>query len=127
MPITNWRSLLGAVRDSGASAPLDQLLRAARLRLQDQLPGNAPDSVRIRLPAEIERQMLSRRSGRAFLAVSPQQKHELQTWLRNEMRAYGRGAVLVTASSELRPLLSGLVRAEFPMVNVLSEEELVTR
>jgi tetratricopeptide (TPR) repeat protein len=125
VPISDWRSLLQGVRAGGgiSAAPAD-LLRATRLQLCDQLPGNRAGVVHLAVPENYQ-QLDRDANGRALLAHSSEQKHEFLVWLRGMLRRNHGQVALVTSNGELRPLLSQFVRPEFPKLTVLSEEELI--
>jgi tetratricopeptide (TPR) repeat protein len=125
-PIVEWREILAAAKDlDAATAPIQALVRAARLRLRGGLPGNAPGAPRVALPAGFEDRLLGSEDGRAFLAADPIQKLDFLAWLRGEMEHRDPQTVLVTRSPALRPLLRRLVAPEFPDLMALAEEEVL--
>lgn len=127
VPVTDWQTILAATAELDASTvPVLALVRAVRLRLRSQLPGNTPTATRVALPVTYEEQLLGEEEGRAFLAADPVQKLALLAWLREEMERHDQETVLVTRSAALRPLLRRLVTPEFPDLMVQAEEELLS-
>jgi len=124
VPITEWRTILEAVRDGpGMLAPLGELVRTVRLHLRARLPGAEPGTRYVRLPEAYEERLLERADGRARFTTSPQVKHEFLSWLRRELDETSDRTALVTRSAELRPLLREAISPDFPTLPVLSDEE----
>ena len=118
VPITEWRSLLTAVREAGGTlVSLYELTRATRLRLREALPGNQAGRKRIRVPVEYQAALLAP-------TPDPRSKHDFGSWLREQLALTGPWMTLV-ASSEARPIVSALARTEEPIVGVLSSDELI--
>lgn len=129
VPITAWREILETVGRTGtAPARQAETLRALRLRLKSQLPGNRENDRRITVPAEIE-DLLSpwiwEQKEAPFLAIPPEETQALLAAVRELADADDRHAVLVIARPPLRPFLRRLVEIEFPHMMVATREELM--
>jgi tetratricopeptide (TPR) repeat protein len=121
VPITELRSILEAVQAQGLS-DIDASIRAVRLRLCRQLPGNRMNRQQIEIPEEWEG-LLTQQEGKIVFSASPEATLRLLLQVRNWMESRDRDVVLVTRNAALRPFLRRLVEFEFPYVAVLSREE----
>ncbi len=131
VPITDWRALLAAVRQTGL--PDDDVyvaLRAARQQLQNYLPGNQPDDFSALLPPEIETGValrLTNQNGRQFLALPPVEAQELlrqaQLWLAAQIVPPGRRLVAVVRDAGVRPYVRRLLELESPDLMVIAQAE----
>ena len=123
VPLTRWQDILEVV---GAHAEDDLLdvVRAVRLTLSDQLPGNDWAMRHVLVPERCE-------AGIASGAGSPQDPvpaeaaHDLLTFVRGEVAERDHETALIVRNAELRATIRRLVRAEFPFLAVLAENELV--
>jgi flagellar biosynthesis component FlhA len=123
VPITAWQEILHAVPDL-CSKDLDGTLRACRLRLRKELPGNEPATRRYRVPQEWERFIVSE-GGMTHFVGTPYDAYQLLLAIRSLVQDADRNAALLTPSAALRPYLRRLIECEFPYLMVLSEEELI--
>lgn len=127
VPITRWGEILDTVaacRD-GDIAPA---VTAVRQRLKSQLPGNAPQMHRVALPATLEDSLqhsLPRHAGRIALALPVETMRNAYRWLGPRIDGDGHNTVLITHSSELRPVIRRLSSYEFPRVQVLTTAEVL--
>jgi len=107
-------------------------VRTVRLGLRQWLPGNSPQAARLFLSPERE-SAVAAWAGDATGRFSPPPEalQDLIGYIRTELAAVPRqGAdtdtALVTRNAELASFLRKVVRAEFPGVFVLSQEELLS-
>ena len=127
VPIAEWRTLLAAIGDAGGiAAPTPSLVRAARSRLHDILPGSGAGRTVVRVPAELEAALSDTLRDAVTL---PSHRHEFQRWLRETVSASGPAIAitLVASDSESRERVSALTRATGGLVATLSEDELAPR
>ena len=129
VPINRPADILAAIEQVGlADDDIFPVLRAARLRMKDLLPVHLP---RIPLPVEVEASIASgitRVGDKVFLALAPDPVREALAALRERLAERGaeRGAgqALIVSSGEVRPFVRALAEVEFPLLTVLSQEEL---
>ena len=128
VPLTAPEEILQVVQEHRSLDDLAHLVRAVRLRLKRQLPGNTPDARRYELPADWEAVMagwLRHEDSRTAFVPPPDQAHELLRTIRAWRPSPAGKAVLVTRHPELRPYVRRLVEFEFPDLMVLSSDELL--
>jgi hypothetical protein len=124
IPVTDWRTLLTAVRDAGGiTVPSRALYRAARARSRDRLPGPQTGRKTIHVPAEHEAALLGRAPDDPAVPVSDP-RLEFLRWLRGTVAAAGPAITLVTESPDAVEVVSGLARTENRMITTLSIDEL---
>jgi tetratricopeptide (TPR) repeat protein len=124
VPITDWRSLLAAVRDAGGiMAPTRALVHGVRARLRDELPGPRTGKRVIPVPGEHEAALLGQPDGSAAAPTS-QPEHAFLRWLRETVAVSGPAVTLVTGSQDARELVSALAHAEHRLITTLAEDEL---
>jgi tetratricopeptide (TPR) repeat protein len=128
VPLTAPEEILQAVQEHRTLDDLASLVRAVRLRLKRQLPGNTPDARRYELPAHWEATIagwLRHVDGRTAFVPPPDQAHELLRTIRAWWPPPVGNAVLITRHPGLRPYVRRLVEFEFPDLLVLSSDELL--
>jgi type III secretion protein V len=127
--IADWPAILQSVAATGLGGrDLSAALRAVRLALKEQLPGNQPGAVQLALPAGLEERLapwLSRESGAPFLALPPEETQDALAEVRELLAPYegSPNVALVVANGELRLPVRRLIALEFPQLMVLSGEE----
>jgi type III secretory pathway component EscV len=130
VPITAGAKVLRAIIGPGKeNLTGDEMVRAVRLQFKELLPGNEVTARRIRLDEHWEHQLAARvtRTGdTSTLEVPPVEAHRLVGEVRNLLNGTSARSVLVTASTELRPLIQRFLQRDFPDLLVLAEEELVS-
>jgi flagellar biosynthesis protein FlhA len=126
IPLTPWEDVLEAAHAADISvAPLNEVMRAVRMRLRERLPGNDPSSNRIELLSRSEEEQLLRRGdGKSSFVVPPEKALELLVMLRGRSDSTDRRAVLVT-HPELRVPFRRMVEMEFPHLMVIARDELI--
>jgi hypothetical protein len=123
VPITDWRSVLRALREAGGmTAPTRTLCRAAREGLRHRLVAAGAGHRSIRVPAGHEAALLGRQNPPAAVERGAARIRFLH-WLRQAVEVDGPTLSLVTGSQDARELMAPLVRAEYPFVMTWSEEE----
>ena len=128
VPLTAPEEILQTVQEHRSLDDLAHLVRAVRLRLKRQLPGNTPDARRYELSANWEAaiaEWLRHEDGRTAFVPPQDQAHELLCTIRAWQPPPAGNAVLVTHHPELRPYVRRLVEFEFPDLLVLSSDELL--
>ena len=129
VPITAWREILGSAQASGLEN-LEGAVRAVRLQLKEQLPGNDSRTRRYELPAEWkhapESWLKPRGAGNVF-APSAEQTHGFLVMLAGLLPTGETKAALVVDSPESRPYVRRLVEPRFPRLMLLSREELLAQ
>jgi flagellar biosynthesis component FlhA len=124
-PLRRGRDILEALAAT-AGADEAQSLREVRLRLRDELAGNAPGCRRIAIPPDIEAELaewMTDDPHGAFLAAPAE---EIQQWVERVGKVVaGNGSrALVVKRPKLRPALRNLLDLEFPGVLSLTSEEI---
>ena len=107
----------------------DEIIRAVRQQCKDLLPGNEATATRIRLDGHWEQQLAAhvvRTGDTSTLEVPPVEAHRLIGDVRHVLHGASAQPVLVTASSELRPLIERFLQRDFPDLIVLAEDELIS-
>jgi len=126
-PITEWQRILETVHAAGLSGDdINPVVHAVRRALQAQLPGNAPGTRHIALPADTETELISwiqHREGKTFLALPPETTQDVLQTLRELIGMDDRRTALIVQSSELRPYLYRLASIEYPHLSVLARDE----
>jgi flagellar biosynthesis component FlhA len=125
VPISDWMAILASAKDMDMErSARPAMIRAARLRLRQTLPGNV-GTQRVPLPPHIEAQFLTE-SGDGALSSEPDTKRLVfWRWLHDQVERYGQEVVLVTHSPAVRPYLRRLIATRLPEIMVLAEEELL--
>ena len=129
VPITSWKEILASAQDSGL-VNLANAVRAARLRLKRELPGNAPDIRRFELPAEWADTVdswLKYSDGTTCFAPPGEQVHRFLVMLADLLRSDVTHTALVVDNPDVRPYVRRLVEWRFPYVMVLSKEEILSQ
>jgi flagellar biosynthesis component FlhA len=127
VPITSRKEILVAAQDSGLGN-LANAIRAARVRLKRELPGNLPSVRRFELPLEWGNTIdswLKYRDGTSSFTPPGEQVHRLLLTVGELLRSEETNAALVVDNPEVRPYLWRLVERRFPHLMVLSKEEVV--
>ena len=125
VPITDWRTILGAIREAGGmTAPLTKLRRAVRAGLRARLPGPHIDDREFRIPDGYEAWLLEHPEP-AMAATANRLHLELLAWLR-DLATSGPVLSVVTRSQEAREDLATLARTVHPFITTLTEDELST-
>jgi flagellar biosynthesis component FlhA len=124
VPLTDWREVLEAVRDvGGTDTALTVLVPAVRHRCRERLPGNEPDTVRVRVPEDLEALVVVTTS-RPFDPAAGTAVRQYRDWLA-EVRAHTQGRIaVVTGSQQARHAVEHLTRSTEFLVPVLSADEL---
>ena len=127
VPVTRLPEILQAGANGGLDDParFAEMLRAARLRLCDQLPGNQSEKI-LPVPAEWEERMAGWWSNHDGLPVVEPPAAELNALLAavGEWTAdFDQPGVLLVQSPHLRPYLRRWIAERFPHWPVLSREE----
>lgn len=129
VPITSWKDILEAFKETEPiNGDISSAVRAIRLQLKEQLPGNTPNAPHLELPMEWEDMFiagLKDKDGRTFLTLPPKETFEFLSTIRGAVKARDWNLVLVTQSPEIRPFVRQLVEHEFPHLMVLAQDELV--
>lgn len=123
IPVTDWRAILGAIRDAGGiQAPARTLSRAARARLRGQLPGARSGRRVVHVPAELQEDLTRRpeASGRARYQAA----HEFRQWLQGAVTDLGPALSVVARDEDVREEVAALARPHYGLVTTFTEEEL---
>ena len=126
VPITDWESILAAVRESGlASDDVSEATRPVRVAIKADLPGNKPGAKLLTVAPEIEQVIIPTTTddGRSFLASTAEAAQEILANIRELVEEDDPATVLVTESADVRIFLRRLVEYEFPSITVQSREE----
>ncbi|MEN6375100.1 MAG: FHIPEP family type III secretion protein [Smithella sp.] len=127
VPITNWHGILEVICDIGlTNDDVREAIRALRLRLKPQLPGNDVFAQHISVPPEIEAKISAEiqiQEGKIFLAMLPEETQEVLSAIRELVGTVARNQTLVVRDSVVRPFVRRLVELEWPDLLVLSQEE----
>ena len=121
VPVTRLTEILQAGANGGLNDParFPEMLRAARLRLNNQLPGNQGER-KLPVPPEWEKQM---EEWGSFVFPNSSQLAALLSAVRDWTAGFERPGVLLVDSAHLRPYLRRLIEDRFPDWPVLSREE----
>ena len=111
VPIADIRRIVACVQERGLDA-IDETVRAVRLKLRDQLPGNQPNVARLQLPDWAP--LVRTEGGRPVLAVSPATAHTMLLAVRRWLETRTAPIALITTTSELRPLVRRLIEYRVP-------------
>jgi flagellar biosynthesis component FlhA len=125
VPITSWKKILISAQDSGLDN-LANAIRAARLRLKSELPGNAPPTRHFQLPSDwghTVNSWLKYEDGTSYFAAPGEQVHRFLLMLGDLLQSDETIAALVVDNPEVRPYMRRLIEWRFPYVTVLSMEE----
>jgi hypothetical protein len=113
VPISNWRTILEAIRDAGGTdAPVLVLRRAARRQMRDQLPGSRAGKRLFHLPEEL-----------ATGAPGPS-RFELLMWLRTSVAHAGLAISIATQTQDQREIVAPVVRDFSALITTFSADEL---
>ena len=130
VPITNWEEILKTVKTVGLPThDVHEVVRAVRLRLKQQIPGNTPNARAIELPSEIEKTLgrwLHNEGGKMFIAIPPVPAKEFVRDV-SELVESNPDALLIVESAELRPFVRRILKLRFPGIRVLTRAELVSQ
>ena len=130
VPITNWEEILETVKAFGLPThDVHKVVRAVRLKLKQQLPGNTPNARTLELPSEIEEALgrwLRNESGKMFIAIPPAARDEFFRDV-SELVESNPDALLIVESAELRPFVRRILRLRFPGIRVLARAELASQ
>jgi tetratricopeptide (TPR) repeat protein len=129
VPITDWRTVLDAVREAGGiTAPTQALRRAARAALRDSLAAPQTGRRPVRVPYAHEAALLGEPlNGDGGARSSNESRHDFMRWLRETVAETGPAVTLVTHSQDARELVALLARAEDRLIMTVSENELRPR
>jgi hypothetical protein len=123
--ITEWRTILEAVRDAGGiTMPSRTLRQAVRARLRAALVARQDGRPTIRVPAEHEAALLGRPTDDGVPASPSMPRDDFLRWLRSEVAETGPAVTLVTRDEDARELVSALARTEDSLIATISEDEL---
>ena len=129
VPITSWKEILASAQDSGF-AHLADAVRAARVCLKRELPGNAPATPHYELPPEWGATMnswLKFGDGKSYFIPDGEQVHRFLLMLGDLVSSDQTRAALVVESPAIRPYVRRLVEWRFPYLTVLSKDEVVSQ
>lgn len=125
VPITDWRAILGAVRDAGGiTRPVPALVQAARAQLRGQLPGPRSGNRVLRVPPPLQ-DALARHLGPPRLPPS-EETHEFHRWLRERVTSIGPAFSLVARDENIRVEVAALARPHYRLVTTFTEEDLAS-
>ncbi|MBN1479258.1 FHIPEP family type III secretion protein [candidate division KSB1 bacterium] len=131
VPINSWEKILSVLKSKGLMTnTIEDLLRAVRLELKEELPGNTTEVRHINLPHEIEDQIsngLWRQNGKSFLAIPAGETQNLLSQIRELVNPDDNNQVLVVERTEIRPFVRRLVELEHPMLMVIARDELLSK
>lgn len=121
VPVTHLPEILQAGANGGLGDPAQfaEMLRAARLRLINQLPGNQGER-KLPVPPEWEKQT---EEWGSLKSPSASELAELLSAVSDWTSGSERPGVLLVESARLRPYLRRLIEDRFPDWPVLSREE----
>jgi len=128
VPLTDRNALLQAMQETPQGAGAFEVAAAARQQLRARLPGNAPGTRQVFVPASLEERMaagLHRESGSTYWELPRDESAALS----QELRALGAGSpdqpvALVVSASRLRPFVWRLLAPAPSSASVLSKGEL---
>jgi flagellar biosynthesis component FlhA len=126
VPVTAGAEIFEVLRTASALDQLPALVRAARMRLKHDLPGNQSSMHRALLPEEWEQELrfgLKTEDRTAYSEVSPEVAHAILLQVRRWLNGLSLPAAIIVRNSHFRFVLRRLIRAEFPDIPVLAEEE----
>jgi flagellar biosynthesis component FlhA len=127
--ITSWQEILKTIQIVGLpNDDVHEVVRAVRLSLKRQLPGNTPDAHRLELQSGIEgslAQWLRHEHGKTFIAIPPEPVKEFLSAVRKLVETNHDNALLVVESGKLRPFIHRIIKQEFSSLIVLAREELI--
>ncbi len=129
VPITSWKEILVSVQGPGL-ANLASAVRAVRVQLKKELPGNAIGTRHCELPAEwaaIVESWLTCSDGITIFAPPGEQLHRFLLMLADLLESNETQVALVVGNPDIRPYLRRLVEWRFPHVTVLSQDEVVVQ
>jgi tetratricopeptide (TPR) repeat protein len=127
VPVLDGAAILSTLASTGLGAsPREAVLRALRLELREQLPGNEPGAHFVLLPDDVAAELSNdgRRDGGDGAARPAASELRAVGAIRGALESTAGPAVLVVRDSQLRLPVRLLIEAEFPDVPVISTEEL---
>jgi hypothetical protein len=125
IPITEWRAILGAIRDAdGMATPIRTLIRAARARLRGQLPGRRSGGRVLPVPVPLQ-EALASRLGLPRLPPDAA-TYEFHQWLRQAVTSHGPVLSLVARDEVVREAVAALARSQYQLVTTFTEEEVAS-
>jgi tetratricopeptide (TPR) repeat protein len=125
IPLMPWEPVMRAAAAAGIhSAPMSDIMRTVRMKLQNRLPGNVPPVTYVELVPERDEEKLLNLVRGGSASISPQQALELLATLRDRVDSNDRHTILVTRP-ELRVVIRRLVEEEFPYLRVMARDELL--
>src|ERR1051326_4996967 len=125
VPISSWQQILASAEASGLDNP-ENALRAVRLRLKEQLPGNDPNTVRAELPSEWNNALekwLTPGNGENAFAPPPHEAYRFRIMLEGLLQSSDGNVALVVDRPEIRPHVRRFLEPWFPNLMILSREE----
>ena len=127
VPVTRLADILQVGANGGLDDParFAEMLRAARLKLCEQLPGSQGEKY-LPVPAEWEQRMLgwwSQRDGLPVIEPPAVELSSLLSAVRDWTATFGRPGALLVNSPALRPYLRRWIESSYPDWPVLSREE----
>jgi flagellar biosynthesis component FlhA len=127
VPITSWKEILEAFQaeETGKTA---NIIRAARLRLKQSLPGNRPGVDRVELPVECRHSItgwVTREEGKPRFDPPALEKLEFLRTIGKLVETKTSRVAIIVEDPLVRPFVQSLVESRFPYLLVLSREELL--
>lgn len=129
VPITEFLVILEYVEQHQAESNVTDLINAVRLLPQvcKQLPGNNKITYYVKLSAKLEgefQKAVHTRNGQYILAMSPEICQKVLSAVRDKITDQDKVAIIVM-DKRLRPLVSQLLKLEFPNTPVIALDELL--
>ncbi len=84
---------------------------------------------RLELPASVEEKLapwITHQNNKSFLAMPPEEVKEFLSAVHELVDPQTKNTALVTMSADFRPLVQNLIGLEFPDLQVLSQNELLS-
>ena len=128
VPITSWRKILACVEATGLDN-LEEAVRAVRLRLKEELPGNDSKTQRLEVPAEWKdafESCLENTADASSPAQPAEQAYRVRARLQNFLQSADTNVALVVDKAEIRPQARRFLQSWFPNLMVLSREEVLS-
>jgi flagellar biosynthesis protein FlhA len=129
VPLTRTREILETASDAGlADGEVDRAVRAIRMLLRQELPGNDGHTTLLPVPADLEHRVArwtNDRLGRDVVVLPGEETQDLLGALHRLYRSAKEPTALVTESSELRPVIRRMLATKVPTVRVLARSEVL--
>ena len=129
VPLTASRDILTAVRNAGLSdSSQHAVVQAVRRSVRRQLPGNAPDAIRVELPRTWEEELSAASTMGPVgpvLRLPPERAHALIADLQSLPEAGDPRLVVVTSAADRRLVLRQLLEDEIAVLDVLAADEVL--